>query len=76
MNRPGSALLVVASCVLLASIAWSEEIVQRIEWQELAAANALSVACVWFTKQDQLRCRFWRSSIPVYARSAMPSGGV
>ena len=41
MNRPGSALLALASCVLLASTAWSEEIVRRIDWQELAAANAL-----------------------------------
>ena len=46
MNRPGSALLVVASCVLLASTAWSEEIVRRIEWQALAAANALKSGTV------------------------------
>lgn len=41
MNRQGSALLAVAYCVLLASTAWGEEIVRRIDWQELAAANAL-----------------------------------
>jgi hypothetical protein len=47
MNRPGSALLVGASCVvLLASTAWSEEIVRRIEWQDVAAANALKSGTV------------------------------
>lgn len=46
MNRPGRALLVVASSLLLASTAWSEEIVRRIEWQELAAANALKSGTV------------------------------
>jgi hypothetical protein len=46
MNRPGSALLAVACCVLLASTAWSEEIVRRIEWQELAAASALKSGTV------------------------------
>src|SRR5262245_36200034 len=46
MNRRGSALLAVAACVLLASTAWSEEIVRRIDWQELAAANALKSGTV------------------------------
>jgi hypothetical protein len=46
MNRPGSAVLALAFCVLLASTAWSEEIVRRIDWQELAAANALKSGTV------------------------------
>jgi hypothetical protein len=46
MNGPRSALLALASCVLLASTAWSEEIVRRIDWQELAAANALKSGTV------------------------------
>ena len=46
MNREGSALLAVAFCVLLASTAWGEEIVRRIDWQELAAANALKSGTV------------------------------
>jgi hypothetical protein len=46
LNRPGSALLALASCVLLVSTAWSEEIVRRIDWQELAAANALKSGTV------------------------------
>jgi hypothetical protein len=46
MNREGIALLAVAFCVLFASTAWSEEIVRRIDWQELAAANALKSGTV------------------------------
>lgn len=46
MKGRGGALLVVASCVMLAATAWSEEIVQRIEWQELAAGNALKSGTV------------------------------
>jgi hypothetical protein len=46
MNRHASALLAVASCLLLASAAWSEEIVRRIEWQALAATNALKSGTV------------------------------
>ena len=39
-------MLALAFCVLLASTAWSEEIVRRIDWQELAAANALKSGTV------------------------------
>lgn len=46
MNRHANALLAVASCLLLASTAWSEEVVRRIEWQELAAANTLKSGTV------------------------------
>jgi len=46
MNRHVSALLAVASCLLLASTAWSEDVVRRIDWQELAAANALKSGTV------------------------------
>lgn len=46
MNRHASALLAVASCLLLTSTAWSEQVVRRIEWQELAAANALKSGTV------------------------------
>jgi hypothetical protein len=46
MNRYVSALLAVASCLLLASTAWSEDVVRRIDWQELAAANALKSGTV------------------------------
>jgi hypothetical protein len=46
MSGPRSALLAVASCVLFASPASSEEIVQRIEWPALAAAKALQSGTV------------------------------
>ena len=46
MNRPGSALLVVACWLLPAAPASSEEVVRRIAWQELAAANALESGTV------------------------------
>jgi hypothetical protein len=51
MNRQGSVLLAVACCVLLASTAWSEEIVRRIEWPELASANALKSGTVGATEE-------------------------
>jgi hypothetical protein len=46
MNGPRSALLAVASWVLLASPASSEEIVRRFDWPELAAANAVKSGTV------------------------------
>ena len=46
MNRHASALLAVAFCLLLASTAWSEEVIRRIDWPELAAANALKSGTV------------------------------
>jgi hypothetical protein len=46
MNRPGSALLGVACCLLLASTAWSEEVVRRIKWEDILAANALKSGTV------------------------------
>jgi hypothetical protein len=46
MNRSRSVLLVVASCVMLASIASGEEVVRRIDWQEVSAAKALKAGTV------------------------------
>ena len=45
MIRSGSVLL-AACCLLLASSAWSEEVIRRVDWQELAAANALKSGTV------------------------------
>jgi hypothetical protein len=46
MNRSGRVLPAAACCLLLASSAWSEEVVRRIDWQELAAADALKSGTV------------------------------
>jgi hypothetical protein len=46
MNRPATALIGVSCGLLLASTAWSEEVVRRIDWQALAAAKALKSGVV------------------------------
>ena len=46
MNPSKSALLAVACCLLLASTVWGEEVVRRIDWQELKTANALKSGAV------------------------------
>lgn len=46
MNRPGTALLGLACCLLLPQIARGEEVVRLIAWQELAAASALKSGAV------------------------------
>lgn len=46
MNRPGPVLFAVACCLLLAVPAWGEEVVRRIEWQELASASRLKAGTV------------------------------
>lgn len=41
MSRSRSALLSVASWLLVSSTAWSAEVVRSIRWQELAASNSM-----------------------------------
>lgn len=41
MNRTGLGLFAVGYCLLVAPTAWSEEVVRRIDWSEVAAGSAL-----------------------------------
>lgn len=46
MNRSTTTLLAIACCVLPVRTSWSQEVLRTINWQELAAARALSAGTV------------------------------
>ncbi|MGH9255909.1 MAG: hypothetical protein ACRD3C_15230 [Vicinamibacterales bacterium] len=46
MNRSGNWALALACCLLSARTAWGEDVVRSINWQEIAAANALTSGVV------------------------------